>query len=347
MTEHAASQPLRYSELRQAPRQSLSEAAPLPAPLTLFVEPTNICNFRCVYCPESFDNFEERSGGLHRMDARAFDLLADQVRELGRIKSLNLYMLGEPFVNRELPEFVRIARRKDIAERITITSNGTLLKEDVSRRILAAGLDYLRVSIYGGTPESYARTTQGKIALDRVVENVARFRQWRDEMGAATFVYVKMIDSGSPEENSQFLSTFRDIGDEVTIEPAMNWNDPDEGDLSLISRQQRLDSSFFSQRKQVCPFPFYSLVVHSDLRVSVCCVDWAKEAVVGDLRARTLAEIWRGEPLREFQMMQLERRAGSHPACKNCTYLHTSPDNLDDLDPEVYRRRRAPGEPHV
>lgn len=273
------------------------------------------------------------------MDVRAFDRLADQVGELGRIKSLNLYMMGEPFVNRALPDFVRIARQKNMADRITITSNGTLLTEAVSRRVIDAGLNYLRISIYGGDAKSYARRTRGKIALDRVVENVARFRRLRDDMGASTFLYVKMINSGSPEENAQFLALFNGIGDEVMIEPVMNWNDPEEGDLAQLGRDRRLQGDYFAARKQVCPFPFYTLIVHADLRVSVCCVDWAKETVVGDLRQQTLAQVWRGAALRAFQLMQIERRAHENQACRNCTYLHTAPDNLDDLTREVFLRR--------
>ncbi len=129
-----------------------------------------------------------------------------------------------------------------------------MLRERVSRQTIEAGLDYLRVSIYGGDQETYARKTQGKIGLDRVVENVARFRRLRDEMNGRTFVYVKMIDFGSTEENARFLTMFEGIGDEVTIEPAMNWNDPDDGDLAHVEREERLKTDYFSARKQVCPF---------------------------------------------------------------------------------------------
>jgi len=64
---------LPYSGLRTAPRTSLRDAVPLRAPFTIYVEATNICNFKCVYCPESFDDFEQRSGGLSRLDLAAFE----------------------------------------------------------------------------------------------------------------------------------------------------------------------------------------------------------------------------------------------------------------------------------
>jgi radical SAM protein with 4Fe4S-binding SPASM domain len=273
------------------------------------------------------------------MDLPTFEKIGDQVLELGPVKALNLYMMGEPFVNKSVPDFVRVAKKKGIAERITITTNGTLLNEDIARKTIEAGLDYLRVSVYGGNSQAHRRKTQSKIGLDRVVRNVSRFCKLRDELNGTTAVYVKMIDSGSADENRQFLELFSGVGDEVALEPVMNWNDPEEGDLSQMSREVRLNSHYFENKKQVCSFPFYTFVIHSDLKVSVCCVDWAKEAVVGDLRTETLTEIWRGQKLREFQLMHLERRANGHPACRNCTYLYTSPDNLDDLTVEEFIER--------
>jgi len=328
-----------YGKLREVTRAVLRDVVPLPAPFTIYVEPTNICNFKCVYCPESFEDFEQRSGGLTRMDLQGFERVSDQIKAMGGIKTLNFYMMGEPLVNRDVPQFIEIARRKQIAERIIVTSNGSLLVEETARRIIEARLDYLRISIYGGSASAHARKTQSKVPLDRVQHNVARFRELRDELRGATFIYAKMIDSGDPAENAEFLERFGPIVDEAAIEPVMNWNDPDEGNLAQVDAETLSRRPNFQNRKTVCPQPFYTLVVHSDLRVSVCCVDWAKEAVVGDLKIATLAEVWRGAALRDFQLAHLERRKSELAACKNCTFLHTMPDNLDDLSPDEYRDR--------
>ncbi len=328
-----------YSLLRQNARVPLREAVPLRAPFTLYVEPTNICNFKCVYCPESFDDFEEKSGGLQRMDLPAFTRLADQIRDLGRLKTLNFYMMGEPFVNKALPDFVRVAKQTGVADRVIITSNGSLLTEDASRKTLEAGLDYLRISIYGGDPDAHARRTQSKIPFERVRANVARFKAMRDAMGSKTFLYAKMIDSGDAGENGRFLAAFSPIADEANIEPVMNWNDPAEGNLAQIDRATLLGGDYFQKRKSICPFPFYTLVVHADLRVSVCCVDWAKQAVVGDLKTQTLTDVWRGQPLRDFQLAHIEGRRAELPACADCTYLHTAPDSLEGLTADEFLRR--------
>ena len=111
------------------------------------------------------------------MDLQGFERVSDQIRAMGGIKTLNFCMMGEPLVNAELPQFVSIARQKQIADRVILTSNGSLLGEDAARRLIEAGLDYLRISIYGGNASAHARKTQSKVPLVRVQRNVAKFRE--------------------------------------------------------------------------------------------------------------------------------------------------------------------------
>ena len=330
-----------YSQLRQGNRISLVDASPLPGPMAIYMEPTNICNFKCVYCPESFPDFKERSGGLHRLDATGFAAIADQILALGPLKVLHFYMMGEPFVNRALPDFVRQAVDRRVAARTCVTTNATLLDAKTIDRILESGLDYLRVSVYGATQETFARRTgTADMKLSRIVSNVAALRQRRDERGLdKPFIYVKMIDTRDERENALFLETFRPLADEVALEPAMNWNDPDEGKLAQVSQDEMLATPYFQHAKRACAFPFYTLVIHSDLRVSVCCVDWAKQAVVGDLKTETLSEIWNGDRLRDFRVAHLRGERKTLPACAQCTYLFTAPDNIDALTAESYLAR--------
>jgi MoaA/NifB/PqqE/SkfB family radical SAM enzyme len=311
--------------------------------MAIYMEPTNICNFKCVYCPESFPDFKERSGGLHRLDTAGFSSVADQILALGRLKVLHFYMMGEPFVNRALPDFIRVAVDRGIADRTCVTTNATLLDDKMIDRVLESGLDYLRVSVYGATEETFARRTgTPNIKLSRIVANVAALRRKRDERGLdKPFIYVKMIDTSDPAENALFMETFRPLADEVALEPVMNWNDPDEGNLAQVSREEMLANPYFRHAKRTCAFPFYTLVIHSDLRVSVCCVDWAKQAVVGDLKTETLGAIWRGDRLRDFRLVHLRGERRTLPACAQCTYLYTAPDNLDALSPETYMARCA------
>nr|WP_325185729.1 SPASM domain-containing protein [uncultured Oscillibacter sp.] len=55
-----------------------------------------------------------------------------------------------------------------------------------------------------------------------------------------------------------------------------------------------------SRKTVVCPFPFYSLTAAPDGIVSVCCSDWQRKLVIGDLTRQSLMEVWNGETLRTF-----------------------------------------------
>ncbi len=171
--------------------------------------------------------------------------------------------------------------------------------------------------------------------MTRIYNNVKQFRALRDsQCREAPFVYVKMIDSGSESENRDFLHLYAPVADQVTIEDPMNWNDYqnydfmaafDNGGVSAAS------SISLPYPKKICPFPFYSLVVNANSDVTVCCVDWSKKTKVGNLKNSSLRQIWRGTPLREFRRMHLAHRRQENEACRNCTFLFTTPDNVDEL----------------
>ena len=331
---------MKYSELRSTSRVDLVNQSPIPTPLSIYIEPTNICNFKCSFCPESFGDFLQIQGGNHSLSLEDWEKIASNIESLpNKVKTINFYMMGEPLSNPHTPFFIGEAKRRGLAERIILTSNGSLLNGVRAEKLIATPPDFLRISVYGPTDEHHKKITMSKIPLDKIRDNVKNFVELRESRGQIEpHIYVKMIDQGA-ELNSAFLEFFHGIPDELEIEPLMNWNDPEEGSLiGELSRDQLLASSNFANKKEVCSSPFYTLVINSDLKVTVCCVDWAKETVVGSLRLNSLHEIWKSESLLKFRLAHLERRRSSLKACKNCSYHFTLPDNLDELTPEALIR---------
>lgn len=244
------------------------------------------------------------------------------------VKTINFYMMGEPLMNSDTPTFIRMCREAKVSEKLILTTNGSLLKGERAKKLAENPPDFLRVSIYGSTSQHHREVTQSRVPLEDIRKNVSEFASLEKEHSCQ--IYVKMIDQGTTM-NQEFLDLFSGTADEVAIEPVMNWNDPEEGNLAGQSREDLLKKDYFSNKKEICPSPFYVSVIHSDLNVSVCCVDWAKETIVGNLRTSSLKEIWNGDKLKEFQRLHLSKRRDLIKACANCTYIHTFPDNIDEL----------------
>src|SRR5580658_1790699 len=156
-----------YSSLRDFNRPSLLPLLPLPLPMGMFIEPTNVCNFKCRFCPESFSDYNETVGGRAQMDFSLFEKIVREIKALGRVKVIRFYMLGEPLLHPELPRMIRLAADEGVTERTELTTNATALTAEKSRQLLQSGLDYLRVSIYAADQARNEQVTQSRISIDR------------------------------------------------------------------------------------------------------------------------------------------------------------------------------------
>ncbi|MGE5124393.1 MAG: radical SAM protein, partial [Acidobacteriaceae bacterium] len=117
-------------------------------PRVVFIEVTNRCNLLCETCPRTF--FERE--GLHSLTLDEFIAIAEQ---FPRMERALLHGIGEPLLNRELPEIIRYLKTRNVEA--IINSNGTLLSPAWQENLVHSGLDEYRCSIDGAKDETYAR----------------------------------------------------------------------------------------------------------------------------------------------------------------------------------------------
>src|SRR5579864_4885185 len=116
----------------------------VPLPRELYLESTNRCNELCDQCPRTHLG-READRDLTFAEARA---IIDQLPVLDRVV---LHGLGEPLLNPELPAIVAYLRARGTYA--LFNSNATALSERVGRALIDAGLNELRVSLDGASPE--------------------------------------------------------------------------------------------------------------------------------------------------------------------------------------------------
>jgi len=325
--------PIPYSQLRITKRQPLEKIIPLAVPLSIYIEPTNLCNFQCVMCPLSASDYRKIVGYSGHLDMDLYAKIVKDIKTMGKLKSLKLYCDGEPLLNKNIAKMVTMAKKYDIASRIEITSNGSLLNQEISRQLIKSGLDYLRLSIGSVSEKRKRKINQSRISVMEIFKNIKNFRRLRDQLGKKKpFVYVKMIDTFGPE-NQVFKNMYQRIADEVCIEEPMNWDGQKNfiGNLYSGKKIKKTLLSHPKKIKKICPFPFYSLVIKCDGSMVACCVDWSKQTKIGNIKNESLSSIWNGRLLRNFRKMHLKGRRKDIKSCRNCTYLYTSPDNIDCL----------------
>jgi radical SAM protein with 4Fe4S-binding SPASM domain len=126
--------------------------APLPDELQL--EVTSACNLRCAMCLVRYKPPVNKLAG-----AMTFDLFRRIVEDVPTLRRLTLQGLGEPLLSPYLLDMVRLARRHGIT--VGFNSNATLLTRRRADELVAAGLDWLHVSLDGATARTYEGIREG------------------------------------------------------------------------------------------------------------------------------------------------------------------------------------------
>ena len=332
---------IRYTDLKSTDRKNLREIIPLDKPFTLLIEPSSLCNFRCVHCFQGLggDGYFPRSRG--HMPLERFHRVLDPLRAWpgGRLKVLKLNLYGEPLLSPDFPEMLRLAREADAAERIETTSNASLLAPSLSDAMVDNRLDYLRVSVYGADAGEYRRASGSAFAPERIRENLAYLRRAKIAAGSdRPFVAVKMLDAFDETLNGRFREFWGGVADELYLDPPHDWiRTGGEGFIEKHYAGERLDAARRrladgDTARRACPMAFTTMAVRSDGHVSPCCVDYAGGTNLGHIDRASLPDIWRSKAWRDFQAMQLEFRKEENPSCRQCEVCRSGHYTRDDID---------------
>ena len=329
-------------------RQILKDLLPLKKPLSLFIEPTNICNFRCTPCVHGSENTRNDLKPFSNFDFNLYKQLIDELAswEGGKLKTLRLAVLGEPMINSDFAEMVKIAKKYDVAERVDTFSNGSFLTSELSEKLIEYELDYIRFSIYSVINERHKKISQVAFDINKIHENIYNLRRLREKKGAKKpYILVKMFDAYT-EENQIFFNMYKDIADEIGLENVHNATKYDENDLVMAyyGNKEMTEKSNKNYNESLnshiaCPRPFMSMTVNCIGDVLMCTNDPAKGTKIGNVNFNTLREIWEGETMFEFRKMLLENRKHENRICKNCDWFKLYPpeDNVDGFPIEKLR----------
>ena len=53
----------------------------------------------------------------------------------------------------------------------------------------------------------------------------------------------------------------------------------------------------------------------------MCCGDWKKRNVLGNVKNQTIVKIWKGKRLNHYRKLLVEGKADLIDACKNCAVV--------------------------
>lgn len=313
-------------------RTKLSEVIPLNAPYSVYIFPTTFCNFKCIYCAHSLGLEEMKKRydfSRETMDLETYKKAIEQLKKFPeKIKLLSLTGQGEPLVNKNIGEMVKIAKESGAFEKIEIISNAGLLTPSIADKLTEAGLDTLRISLQGLSSEKYKEICGADIDFDTFMDNVRYFYKNKKN----TNLFVKIMDVALEEgEEEKFYKLFADCSDRMYIEKMLPAYDGVKITGDMDAKYDRYGREI--EKRNVCPLPFFMLGVLPNGDVEPCDTIY-KPIILGNVHNDSILNMWNGKDLKDFWIMQLKGQKRTNGKCAVCNASDdvAHPEDVLDYD---------------
>ena len=290
-------------------------------PFSLAVEPTTSCNLRCPECPSGLRSFTRPTGSLN---LEQFEKLIEAVHK--KLIYLNLYFQGEPYLNPNFLEFVRLAHHKGI---FTSTStNAHYLDDERAKATVLSGLDRLIISIDGTTQQSYEQYRVGG-NLEKVFGGTRRLLLWKKKLKSATpfVIFQFLVVKPNEHEITAIELLGKELGVDKVVFKTAQLHGYENGhalmpDQIKYSRYRLNKEGKYEPKNKLanhCWRLWSNPVVTWDGKVVPCCFDKDAEHQMGTIGdGSSLESVWQNEKYKDFRRQILQSRK-SHSICTNCS----------------------------
>ena len=282
-------------------------------PSQIIVDITEVCNLACIHCPHPTFKASEHYSKRY-LEPELNKKMVDEVREAG--KGLCQYIRytsnGEPLVHPKGYEMVDYAV-KHSGTFVTLTTNGTIMKEKKTRQLLDAGVHMIDISIDAYSPETYSKVrVNGDLDVTRT--NVLRLIDWVRTSGVDTKVVVSYVEQPeNKHETGEFERYWKEQGaDSVVIRRLHSA----AGAVQNIASTMRDDEEVV--KRYPCTYPCERLVIDPKGFIAFCPADWKYSSPVADLRDSTIQDTWQGEFMRDLRAAHLSNNFSNHEFCGQC-----------------------------
>ena len=273
------------------------------------IENTNHCGYRCFFCPR-----EQLTRPRGFMPLEDLELVLRRVGEhAGRV---DLHGFGEPLLDRLLPAKVALIKDRWPDSRPIIYSTlGVPVHEAYLRSLVEAGLSHIEVSFYGADARSYA-CAHGRDRFELAKSNLevlARLANERRSLRVVIRAFPSHERVEPPEVTGRAQRELHAWIDSLGLEPFLKRALHNYGSGRLYNPAGRRDpcSIIWGLRYRI-------LQVTWDLDVIPCCFNFNAELKLGNLREKSLAEVFHGVAYHRLFAAHALDRLDDFPVCKAC-----------------------------
>lgn len=298
--------PLPKSAAPAVLRKHIGEELDFPSEIQ--VETNTACNATCIMCPYPEVSKELPQG---RMPIEMYDDILRQCEGQPHLWRLEPFLNNEPFTDTRMCELLARTKKHLPHIMLTVTTNGSLLFPKIIDQLVKTGLDGIWFSFNGATKETYEKIMGLK--FDVVKRNIDYLLDVKPE---SLRVFTNMIETepmkGEIEENIRYWQS-RGV---------------QSGSSPLANRAGNVKNFVELNYKTIAPKPvrlcdllYRKMYIGYNGDALLCCMDWRRKVVLGNVGRQSIREIWQGEPYQRYRRFHEEGRVAELSLCNDCTYV--------------------------
>jgi MoaA/NifB/PqqE/SkfB family radical SAM enzyme len=302
-----------------------------PFPFMINFELWNECNAQCTFCrTDTGDIYDQNPANEGKAPVPKGKMSLDMYKEIidqskDHILIAVLYVNGEPLMYTDLYEAIKYASDRGVAT--LISTNGELLTEKNITKLLAAGLDFIKIAISGFSQDIFTVQHRG-CHIEKIKDNLTSLARLRDEGRHKILI---MLDYVYYQYNSHEYKPALDFGQKldfmVSRRPG-NLFKLSEEYPELARHEKPQEQPVSLPVKNLCDWPWKVMTVNWNGDVFPCCdyVVWndQKPNATFEVGKSNIQEIWNGPTVVANRTVHLTEGRGGYDICSTCTRTGTA-----------------------
>jgi MoaA/NifB/PqqE/SkfB family radical SAM enzyme len=278
-------------------------------PRTIQIQTFTGCNADCIFCPYG-ETYTTQPRG--RMTPDLFRRIVDEAAA-HKVRRISPYLMNEPLMDKEMFDRIRYINGKIPDCKVVVTTNGHFLTPPVVDRILemGEGIHKMYVSFQGIEKEAYEKTMRGNMDFDRTMANVEHFIETQRARGLTRpQLWITMVDTAVIDARKAVdFWRARGVASKYTTLENRGGNIKDAESFSH-SRAM----SYYT----TCTRLFKQAYIMFNGDLVLCCVDYSREQVLGNITDSSIYDVWNGPVAKEIRRRYLAHEFDKLPLCGNC-----------------------------
>ena len=158
----------------------------------IHLEVTNVCNFKCEFCPDAI--MERKRGHM------ALSLLTkalDEIAEQNLAKVVAFHLMGEPLIYPHIFEAIDLALERGINLHLTTNGSTFALRPEHIAHLVGSGIPKVTISLQTPDPDTFIiRGAPPMLKPDRYFEGITQYVQANlADPSSTTRVHLKFLDT--------------------------------------------------------------------------------------------------------------------------------------------------------